>query len=84
MEGDVILRIGERHVEAENGNRTLTSRLIDAVYPAYRHAIPPASDNSIEVDREALVSNLKLLRAAIGQPAQTKKAEAAICVHLVD
>jgi hypothetical protein len=73
MEGDITLRIGERFVEIENGNHTLTSRLIAAVYPAYRHALPPPSGNTIEIDRAALVDALELLRAAIGRPAETNK-----------
>jgi DNA polymerase III subunit beta len=75
MEGRVIVRVGERHVEVENGNHLITSRLIDAVFPGYSDAIPPASDNTVEVDRCALVDAMELLRAAIGQPAQTNKAE---------
>jgi DNA polymerase-3 subunit beta len=75
MKGDIVLHVGEKHVEIENGNCTITSRLIDGVYLDYRRAIPPLSDNTIEVDRSTLIGSLELLRAAIGQPAQTKKAD---------
>jgi DNA polymerase III subunit beta len=75
MEGDITLRVGERFVEVESGNSTITSRLIGAVYPGYRHAFPPPSENTIEVDRAALVDAFELLRAAIGRPAETKKAQ---------
>jgi DNA polymerase III subunit beta len=73
MEGDIDLRIGERFVEIENGNSTLTSRLIAVVFPAYRHALPNDSGSTIEVDRAALVDALELVRAAIGRPAETGK-----------
>jgi DNA polymerase III subunit beta len=73
MKGDIALRVGKKYVEIESGNRTLTSRLIDGVYLDYERAIPPISGNSIEVDRAALVDSLELVRAAIGQPAQTNK-----------
>src|SRR5258708_6946993 len=73
MEGRIIVRVGKRHVEVENGNHLITSRLIDAVYPEYRHAIPSPSDNTAEIDRAALVDALELVRAAIGAPAQTSK-----------
>jgi DNA polymerase-3 subunit beta len=73
MKGDIILRVGEKHVEIENGNCTMTSRLIDSVYPDYQRAIPPLSDNTVEVDRSALIDSLELLRAAIGRPAEIKK-----------
>ncbi len=73
IDGRVIVRVGKRHVEVENGNHLITSRLIDAVFPAYAHAIPPASGNTIEIDRCALVNALELMRTAIGRPAETKQ-----------
>jgi DNA polymerase-3 subunit beta len=75
MKGDLILRVGEKHVEIESGNHTLTSKLIDGVYLDYQRAIPPLSDNTVEVDRSALIGSLELLRAAVGRPAQTTKAD---------
>ncbi len=75
MKGDITLGVGKRFVGVGNGNGNLISKLIDAIFPEHRRAIPPPSGNSIEVDRAALSDSLELVRAAIGKPADSKKAQ---------
>jgi hypothetical protein len=65
MKDDITLRAGDIFVEAECGSNILTLRVVGGEYPSYRHAIPPASSNSIEVDRLALLNSVELHRVAI-------------------
>src|SRR5262249_16924851 len=55
-----------RRVVITNGKLTLTSRLIDATYPAWSQIVPPTADNAATVSVCELAAALRRAEAAAG------------------
>lgn len=59
--GDVELTIGARHLFFLAGRRLITSRTIDAQFPAYERIIPRDNDKVLQFNRSALSAALRRL-----------------------
>ncbi len=57
--GEINISAREGRVMFEFGNITVTSKLIDAVYPNYRQVIPASCEQRVMVERETLLTALK-------------------------
>ena len=53
-EGNVILRVGTNHLQADFGDVRFTSKLIDGRFPDYDRVIPKAHPSSLIADRASL------------------------------
>jgi len=69
QQGDVVVHLSQQRIEFEFSHATLSSRLIDGVFPDYMQAVPannnnvffiPTKDYSHAVDRVATVVNDKV------------------------
>lgn len=62
---DVSIRFGEIEVTFETGTMQLTTRIVNAEFPQYRHLVKPAYDNSMVIAREALLEALRRCRVLV-------------------
>jgi len=53
-EEEVVVSIGDSHIQSEVGNYKFTSKLIDGKFPDYNRVIPKGGDKIVVADREAL------------------------------
>jgi DNA polymerase-3 subunit beta len=51
---EVLLSIGESHIQSQIGNYKFTSKLIDGKFPDYNRVIPKGGDKIMQADRTAL------------------------------
>ncbi|MEI7899258.1 MAG: DNA polymerase III subunit beta [bacterium] len=58
-DGDLKIYAQKNQVIFEIGTTTLSSKLIDGVYPNYRQVIPGICDERVVIDRELLLSALR-------------------------
>ncbi len=58
-DGDLKIYAQKNQVIFELGTTTLSSKLIDGVYPNYRQVIPGVCDERVVIDRELLLSALR-------------------------
>lgn len=58
-DGDLKIYAQKNQVVFELGTTTLSSKLIDGVYPNYRQVIPSVCDERVVIDRELLLSALR-------------------------
>lgn len=58
-DGDLKIYAQKNQVIFELGTTTLSSKLIDGVYPNYRQVIPGMCDERVVIDRELLLSALR-------------------------
>jgi DNA polymerase III subunit beta len=56
---ECTFRTDENLVEVRAGNLTITSKLIDGVFPAYKALIPSSSKSTVTVDRAELLTVMK-------------------------
>ena len=61
FEDDITIKYGSKWVSVEAGNTTITSRLIDCLYPNYNSVIPTVFGSTAEIDRSNLISALKTI-----------------------
>lgn len=54
MDSEVIVSIGDSHIQSQIGNYKFTSKLIDGKFPDYTRVIPQGGDKFVIADREAL------------------------------
>jgi DNA polymerase III subunit beta len=62
MDGDVILRLGEREATFQAGSVRLTTRLIEGEFPNYRQLIPQSYPNRLAVGREPLLDAIRRVK----------------------
>lgn len=58
-DGSVMVTVGPRHLHFRQGDRLLTSRMLEGAFPAYERIIPRANDKLVEVERATLTAALK-------------------------
>lgn len=58
-EGDLKIYAQKNQVVFELGQTTLSSKLIDGVYPNYRQVIPSGCDERVTIEREMLLAALR-------------------------
>lgn len=68
---DVTLSANQTHVRFEDGETTITARLIDEKYPNYESVIPQANDKRMIVRRDDLLNTVK--RVSLYSNAQTRQ-----------
>ncbi|MBI2798418.1 DNA polymerase III subunit beta [Candidatus Saccharibacteria bacterium] len=60
QEGEVELQIGETELAFSFDDTVITSQLIEGKYPDYTKIIPTSSKTKVQVNRQQLLSNVKL------------------------
>lgn len=68
---NVILAASQTHVRFDDGETTITARLIDEKYPNYESVIPQANDKRMIVGRSDLLNTVK--RVSLYSNAQTRQ-----------
>jgi DNA polymerase III subunit beta len=63
---ELVVRLGEREVTFEVGNKRLTTLLIDGEFPNYRQLVPSSYPNKLRVGREALLDAVRRLKPLTG------------------
>lgn len=58
-EGEVEVAVGPRLVTVATGGLTLATKLIDGSFPDADRVIPTEQDNTLEIDREALLAAMR-------------------------
>lgn len=58
-EGDLKIHAQKNQAIFEFGGVTMSSKLIDGVYPNYRQVIPPGCDEHVTIEREAMLTALR-------------------------
>ena len=58
-DGDLKVYVHKNQAVFEFGSVMMSSKLIDGVYPNYRQVIPPACDERVVLEREALLTALR-------------------------
>ena len=62
-EGELKITLSQHHLQAEFGNRSFISKLIDGKFPEYQRVIPSSTSNNITAERQSFRAALQ--RAAI-------------------
>jgi len=65
-DGDVQILLDNSHVQFACDNHTLTSRVLDGVYPNYRQLIPREFARRVVMERESVIHALDRLSVLVG------------------
>ena len=72
---EVVIRIGENHIQVRIGSQRLTAKLIDGSFPDYKRAIPAGGDQVVRINREQLEQALYRLSILSDEKYRSIKAE---------
>ncbi|MGH8657175.1 MAG: DNA polymerase III subunit beta [Gammaproteobacteria bacterium] len=72
---EVVIRIGENHIQVRIGSQKLTAKLIDGSFPDYTRAIPGGGDQIARINREQLQQALTRLSILSDEKYRSIKAE---------
>ncbi|MCI0561718.1 MAG: DNA polymerase III subunit beta [Nitrososphaera sp.] len=72
---EVVIRIGENHIQVGIGSQRLTAKLIDGSFPDYRRAIPGSGDHVARINREQLAQALYRLSILSDEKYRSIRAE---------
>ena len=72
---EVVIRIGENHIQVGIGSLRLTAKLIDGSFPDYKRAIPGGGDQIARINREQLQQALHRLSILSDEKYRSVKAE---------
>ncbi|MGV0817163.1 DNA polymerase III subunit beta [Martelella sp. AMO21009] len=85
--GTISLRIDDRRISAEIGNRTITAKLVEATYPEYPRLIAAGLEDTITVERKKLLEASKrvgLVLTAMSQATVLTFAEGLLTIEAAD
>ncbi|MCI0557798.1 MAG: DNA polymerase III subunit beta [Nitrososphaera sp.] len=72
---EVVIRIGENHIQVRIGSQRLTAKLIDGSFPDYRRTIPGSGNQVARINREQLAQALYRLSILSDEKYRSIRAE---------
>ena len=59
---EMLMTVGPKHLFFQSGDRTLTSRMLEGVFPDYAKVVPRGNDKMIDVNRSVLAAALRRVK----------------------